>query len=327
MNQLLSVVVPCFNEEEVIEETWRRLSAQLERFSALHSLRYEVIFVDDGSRDRTLELLQQIHTKHATQFPSGLGFIRVISLARNFGHQVALSAGLTYAKGAATVAIDADLQDPPEVIGEMIARWQAGVDVAYGMRRTREGETAFKLLTARIFYVFVRKLTRIDIPLDTGDFRLMSRRALDAFNSMHERHRFIRGMIPWLGYRQEAVLYDRAKRFAGTTKYPFSKMLKLALDGITSFSNAPLQTAYLVGFGVAAMCVLFAIYVALRQIFFGFPVIGWASLMAAIMFLGAVQLICVGILGEYVGRIYDEVKRRPLFLIDEEASRGAREAF
>lgn len=322
MSKLLSVVVPCFNEQDVIEETERQLCTELERLCAARGLRYEVLFVNDGSKDATLELLQRIHANHAVRFPSGLGQVRVVSLARNFGHQVALSAGLSFAKGDAIVAIDADLQDPPAVIQDMVDRWEAGVDVAYGMRRTREGETAFKIFTAKMFYVCVRKLTRIDIPLDTGDFRLMSRRALDAFNAMPERHRFIRGMIPWLGFRQEAVLYDRAKRFAGTTKYPFSKMLKLALDGITSFSNAPLQTAYLAGFSVAGLSVLYAIYVLFRQIFWGFPVPGWASLMAAILFLGAVQLVCIGILGEYIGRIYDEVKRRPLFLVDNEGSRG-----
>jgi glycosyltransferase involved in cell wall biosynthesis len=323
MSRLLSVVVPCFNEEDVIEETWRRLSSELEGQAAAHALHYEIIFVNDGSRDATLGMLHQFHSKHADAFPSGLGMVRVVSLARNFGHQIALTAGLTFARGDATVAIDADLQDPPAVIGDMILRWNEGVDVAYGLRRSREGETWFKLATARAFYIVVRHLTRIDIPLDTGDFRLMSRRAVDAFNAMPERHRFIRGMIPWLGFRQEAVLYDRAKRFAGSTKYPFSKMVKLAVDGITSFSNAPLQTAYYAGFVIAAMSFVLALYIIARQLITGFPVPGWASLMVAILFLGSVQLVCAGILGEYVGRIYDEVKQRPLFLVDHEASRGA----
>jgi len=327
MSRLLSIVVPCFNEQDVIEETARQLTAESERLCATHGFCFEIVFVNDGSRDTTLSQLHQIHSKHAALGTPGapgsrtLGSVRVIALSRNFGHQLALTAGLAAAKGDAVVAIDADLQDPPAVIERMLVRYLEGVDVAYGMRRTREGETAFKLFTARLFYVFVRKVTRIDIPLDTGDFRLMSRRALNVFLAMPERHRFIRGMIPWIGFKQEAVLYDRAKRFAGVTKYPFSKMFHLALDGITSFSNAPLQTAYLAGFGVAGLCVLCGVYILLRQLLWGFPVHGWASLMVGMLFIGAVQLITVGILGDYIGRIYDQVKMRPLFIVDEEASR------
>lgn len=319
MPELLSIVIPCFNESEVIDETYRQLVAEMERICAVHSLRYELVFVDDGSSDDTRARLQRLHERH----PPGAGEVVVLSLSRNFGHQIALTAGLRAARGDAAVAIDADLQDPPHVIEEMVRRWKAGVDVAYGVRTSREGESAFKLATARAFYVLVRRLTNVDIPMDAGDFRLLSRRALDAFNDMPERSRFIRGMVPWLGLRQEPVPYARAARFAGTTKYPFTKMLRLAFDGITSFSTAPLKLTYLLGFGVALLCALYMAYVLVEKLFLGAPERGWSSLMAAILFLGAVQLISVGLLGEYVGRIYDEVKRRPLYVIDERESRLA----
>lgn len=317
MQQLLSVVVPCYNEQEVIEETHAQLVRELEAIAARHDLRYEIIYVNDGSRDRTLGLLQKIHASHT----SGRGKVRIAALARNFGHQLALSAGLFQAEGDAIVAIDADLQDPPAVIGEMVARWKDGADVAYGVRETREGETFFKLLSAKLFYLTVRRLTRIDIPLDTGDFRLMSRRALDIFKSMPERHRFIRGMIPWIGLKQIAVPYKRAARFAGETKYPLSKMITLALDGITSFSNAPLRAAYLMGFGVAFVSLLAALGLIIARLAFGNPTPGWTTLMVVILFLGAIQLVTVGILGDYLGRIYDQVKQRPLFILDDRESR------
>lgn len=317
MPKVLSVVVPCFNEEAVIHETFKQLVAECSRICRLHDMSYEIIFVNDGSKDNTLSLLHALHAGHT----DSVGQIKVLALARNFGHQIALSAGLKMATGHAIVAIDADLQDPPEVIEQMVERWKMGVDVVYGMRSRRDGESAFKLFTAKCFYKLLRKLTRVEIPLDTGDFRLVSRRALDVFNQMPERQRFIRGMIPWIGFKQEAVLYNRSKRFAGETKYPFTKMLRLALDGLTSFSNAPLQTAYLTGFFVAALCVLYAIVIIVRKFFIGYPVEGWSSLMVIVLFLGAVQLITVGILGDYIGRIYEEVKKRPLFIIDEESSR------
>ncbi len=321
MGKLLSVVVPCYNEQEVILETYTQLVQELERIVLRFDLSYELIFINDGSRDRTLPMLHELHAQHKTRHLNSRGEIMILSLARNFGHQIALSAGLANARGDAIVAIDADLQDPPAVIERMVEKWQEGVDVAYGVRSSRAGESWFKLFTARLFYKIVRRLTRVDIPLDTGDFRLMSRRALDVFNSMPERHRFIRGMIPWLGFRQEPVPYDRAARFAGVTKYPLSKMLKLALDGITSFSNAPLNSAYWLGMGVAVISVLYAVYVIVGNILGLNQVRGWPSLMVAILFLGAVQLITIGILGEYVGRIYDEVKKRPLFIMDERDSR------
>lgn len=321
MEECLSVVVPCFNEQEVIEETYKQLRAELEKISLKHGLKYEIIFVNDGSKDKTLPMLHNLQKSHLQSDAAGRGAIKVLALGRNFGHQIALTAGLTYATGEAIVAIDADLQDPPAVIEEMVCKWRAGVDVAYGVRVSREGESFFKLFTAKMFYRVVRSLTGVDIPLDTGDFRLMSRRALEIFNAMPEKHRFIRGMIPWIGFNQEAVPYKRAARFAGTTKYPLRKMLKLAFDGITSFSNAPLHTAYLFGLSVAGVCFAYLVWVICKVIFFGgFPVGGWSSLMVAVLFLGSVQLITIGILGEYIGRIYDEVKGRPLFIIDKKMS-------
>ena len=322
-SKLLSVVVPCFNEEEVIDETYKQLRNELERLATAYTLRYEILFVNDGSRDKTLLKLHQIHSNHSASAGTSQGKVVVLSLARNFGHQVALSAGLVQTKGDAVVAIDADLQDPPAVIEEMLRRYLDGVDVAYGMRASRDGETFFKVFSARLFYLIVRRLTRIDIPLDTGDFRLMSRRALNVFNSMPERHRFVRGMVPWLGFRQEPVKYARAKRFAGNTKYPLGKMLALALDGITSFSNAPLRTSYFMGVCVGIGSAFIAFYIVVNKLVTGYPVQGWSSLMVAILFLGSVQLVTIGILGEYIGRIYDEVKGRPLFILDEEASRLA----
>jgi dolichol-phosphate mannosyltransferase len=315
---LISVVVPCYNEEEVIVHTHAQLFQTLNKASDLFHCDYEIIYVNDGSKDKTLQLLQNIHM----EAKSNHGKIVVLSLSRNFGHQIALSAGLKNAKGDAIVAIDADLQDPPEVILGMIEKWQQGADVVYGVREQRAGESWFKLLTAKLFYLLLRKLTRIDIPVDTGDFRLMSRRALDVFNNMPECHRFIRGMIPWIGFNQQPIYYSRSSRFAGTTKYPFNKMLILALDGIISFSNTPLKMSYLMGFLVAGFCILYAFYILLAAIFQGFPVTGWASMMVCILFIGAIQLIAIGVLGEYIGRIYNEIKKRPLYIIDENSSRN-----
>lgn len=322
MSSLLSVVVPCFNEEEVIAETHRRLVAELERISIAHELRYEIVYVDDGSRDHTLALIQELCAHHHRTAPDSKGQVSVVALARNFGHQLALSAGLRRAKGDAVVAIDADLQDPPEVIEDMVRSWRAGHDVVYGVRLSREGESRFKKLTAHTFYRLVRRLTRMDIPLDTGDFRLMTRRVVDVLNGMGERQRFIRGMVPWIGFKQDVVHYHRAARFAGTTKYPLRKMLRFAFDGITSFSNVPLQLTYWFGLAAAFLALAYLGWVFFEWVALGTAVRGWSSLMAATLFLGAVQLITIGILGEYIGRIYDEVKRRPLYVIDEEASRS-----
>ena len=303
---LLSVVVPCYNEEAVIAETLQRLFA----FSRdVHQLEIEFIFVDDGSSDATRRILKQ----HALHDPR----IRVIGFARNFGHQIAVTAGIDAARGDAVVLIDADLQDPPEAIHGMIEKWRAGYDVVYGTRTDRPGESAFKLVTARAFYRLLNRLSDVPIPLDTGDFRLMSRPVVETLKAMPERDRFVRGMVSWAGFKQIALPYQRAKRFAGDSKYPLSKMLRFACDGIMSFSAKPLQLAMAVGMGTSLLALTGILYALFLRIFTNIWVEGWTALMIAVLFLGGVQLICVGILGEYIGRIYKESKQRPLYVVQE----------
>jgi glycosyltransferase involved in cell wall biosynthesis len=309
---LISVVVPCFNEAEVIAETVRRLQAFC---AAVQGARVELIFVDDGSRDNTREQLRAIASADAN--------VQVVGLSRNFGHQIAVTAGIDAARGEAVVLIDADLQDPPEVMHEMLAKWREGYDVVYGTRTERTGESAFKLGTARSFYRLLNQLSDIPIPLDTGDFRLMSRPVVEALKAMPERDRFGRGMVSWVGFRQTALPYRRAPRFAGTSKYPLRKMLRFATDGILSFSIKPLQMSITLGL-IAATCSMAGIaYALFLRLFTSIWVEGWTALMIAVLFIGGVQLICVGILGEYVGRIYNEVKRRPLYLLNEHIGRTA----
>lgn len=303
---LISVVIPCFNEEAVIQATYRRLTGIL---GAMAETQLEFVFIDDGSRDRTPALLRGLQDADPR--------VRVVFFSRNFGHQIAVTAGIEHASGDAVVLIDADLQDPPEVIEEMVARWRSGVDVAYGTRSTREGESALKLWTAKSFYRFINRISETEIPLDTGDFRLMDRRVVDAFLSMPERDRFVRGMVAWLGFRQESVPYRRAARFAGETKYPLRKMIRFATDGILSFSLAPLRLAIWIGFATAGVATLGIIYALLVRLFTNHWVPGWALLFIACMTLGSMQLVCVGAVGEYVGRIYGEVKRRPLYIVRE----------
>lgn len=304
---LLSVVIPCFNEQLVIQETHRSLLEALEKMPEGN---FELIYIDDGSRDKTLDILRELQKTDSQ--------VRVISLSRNFGHQVAVTAGLEHAKGDAIAIIDADLQDPPEVILEMLERWQQGVDVAYGVRAEREGETAFKLWTAKIFYRFINYLSDTAIPLDTGDFRLMDRQAVNALLEMPERDRFVRGMVAWIGFRQEPVYYRRAARFAGDTKYPLKNMLRFATDGILSFSTVPLRVAVYMGFAASGLSLLGIIYALTLRLFTDVWVTGWTLLFIAMLFLGGVQLLFLGIMGEYLGRIYGEVKRRPLYLIKEQ---------
>jgi len=304
--KLLSVVVPCYNEEEVIAASYSRICKVLD---ALHGYAWELIFVNDGSRDRTLELLKE--------FALGNARVRVLSFSRNFGHQIAITAGLDHAKGDAAIVIDADLQDPPEVIPEMVRAWADGNDVVYGKRRIRPGESAFKLLSAKYFYRFINRLADVDIPLDTGDFRLMDRKALDAFLNMREQHRFVRGMVAWVGYKQKAVEYDREARFAGVTKYPLKKMLRLATDAILGFSNVPLRLATIVGFLTSFLAFAGILYTLYAKLFTDETVAGWTFLMIAILFIGGITLVVLGIIGEYIGRIYSEIKKRPLYLLEE----------
>lgn len=302
----LSVVVPCLNEQEVICNTHRRLTAALEQAP----LTFEIIYVDDGSTDATPELLREIQMRDPR--------VRIVRFSRNFGHQIAITAGLEHASGNAVAIIDADLQDPPEVILEFLQKWMDGYDVVYGVRSERQGETAFKLWTAKVFYRFISKLSETPIPLDTGDFRLMDRRVVEALLSMPERDRFVRGMVAWLGFSQIAVSYRRAARSAGTTKFSLFKMLRFATDGIVSFSISPLRMATWIGFAASGLAIA-GIVLALLDQWFGVTglVKGWTSTFIAVLFIGGVQLICLGIIGEYVGRVYGESKRRPLYVVRE----------
>jgi dolichol-phosphate mannosyltransferase len=304
--QLLSVVVPCYNEEAVIAETNRRLS---ETLRALDGLDYEIVYVDDGSRDRTAELLAGLQARDPR--------VRVVRFSRNFGHQIAVTAGIAHAAGDAVVLIDADLQDPPEVIRDMVARWREGYHVAYGVRADREGETRFKLATAKAFYRLLNRLSDSPIPLDTGDFRLMDRVVVDALEAMPERDRFVRGMVSWVGFRQIAVPYRRAKRLAGESKYPLMKMLRFAVDGIASFSTVPLRLATYLGFLSSALALCGVAYALALRLLTSNWVPGWTAIFIATMFFGGVQLVSLGVVGEYVGRIYGEAKRRPLYLVQE----------
>ena len=306
---LLSVIVPCFNEEAVLRSTHERLTDVLR---ALNHLRFEIIYVDDGSRDQTQNILAELQEQNPE--------VRVLRLSRNFGHQIAVTAGLEQATGNAVVVIDADLQDPPEVIPEMVERWLEGNHVAYGSRIARAGESRFKLWTAKAFYRLINRLSDTRIPVDTGDFRLMDRKVVDVLLAMPERGRFLRGMVSWIGFRQVAVPYQRAPRPAGESKYPPFKMLSFAMDGIISFSVLPLKLAVwtgIVAIWIAVVGILVAVFVRLFALYDLRLGRGWASLFVAILFMGGIQLVSLGIIGEYLGRIYTEVKRRPLYAVEE----------
>ena len=300
---LLSIVAPVYDEEDLVEEFVARTCA------AVAGLHFELVLVNDGSSDRTPALLDQI----AAADPR----VRVIHLSRNFGHQAALTAGLEHAAGDIVAMIDADLQDPPELILEMIERWREGSDVVYAVRKAREGETAFKLATASWFYKLFDKLAQVDLEPNSGDFRLLDRRALDALLAMTERSRFLRGMTVWVGFTQTAVPYERDARHAGETKYTLRKMLRFSLDAIASFSHLPLQLATYAGL-LSASVAFIAIPIVIALHFTGSYLPGFSTLTIAILLLGGIQLIALGVIGEYVGRIYDEVKHRPLYIVREE---------
>jgi dolichol-phosphate mannosyltransferase len=302
---LLSVVAPVFNEEEIVQEFYRRVSAVLNGIGEP----WELILVNDGSRDHSPELMRELNACDAR--------VKVVSFARNFGHQVAITAGMDYAQGDAVVVMDADLQDPPEVIPDLLAQWRAGYQVVYAVRAERKGETWFKETTAKLFYRAIARITDIDIPMDTGDFRLMDRKVVNALNSMREKHRFMRGLSVWVGFRQTGVNYVRAERYAGETKYPLKKMLKFAMDGITSFSYLPLQLATYLGFAAAGLSLLGILIAVILRLSGSEAFYGQASTLVSVLFFGGVQLICLGIIGEYLGRIYDEVKGRPLYIVGE----------
>jgi polyisoprenyl-phosphate glycosyltransferase len=303
---LISVVVPLYNEEANVPELLRRITAIMDRVTAAHGETYEIVAVNDGSRDGTLAVLRAARSAQPR--------LVVVDLSRNFGHQIAATAGLETARGDAVVLMDGDLQDPPELIEGFLERWREGYDVVYATRKTRRGESFFKVLTARVFYRTIRRLTNVAIPVDTGDFRLMSRRVVDALALAREKNRFLRGLVSWVGYKQIGIEYERDARLSGETKYPFSKMLRFAIDGITSFSEIPLRLATYLGFCVSAFAFFYSILVIVLKIL-GYNEPGYTSMMVAILFLGGVQLITIGIAGEYIGRIYDEVKARPLYLL------------
>ncbi|MFN8482554.1 MAG: glycosyltransferase family 2 protein [Anaerolineae bacterium] len=305
-----SVVAPVYNEGQTLPEFHRRMVAVMES----QGEPFEIVLVNDGSRDNSLQVMHELR-KHDPR-------VKVLNFSRNFGHQVAITAGMDYAQGSAVVVIDSDLQDPPEVIPEMIAAWKDGADVVYGVREQREGETWFKLTTAKLFYRLIDRITSITIPVDTGDFRLMDRRVIDVMKELREHHRFMRGLSAWTGFRQTGVKYKRQPRYAGSTNYPLRKMVKLAWDAITSFSFAPLQLATSVGFIIAFLALL-GILVSIILRLFGHAIVGQATTLISVLFLGGIQLIFLGIIGEYLGRIYDEVKRRPLYIVADSEGFGA----
>lgn len=307
----LSIVIPVYNEEEVIDELYKRLESLkkllLEKIG-ISEKELEIIFVNDGSSDKTFHMLAKVVEENESY--------KMINFSRNYGHQIAITAGMEHSRGEAVVIIDSDLQDPPEFITELYKKFLEGYDVVYAVRKKRKGESWFKLFTAKVFYLLLKKIAHIDIPVDTGDFRLISRRVVTCLMKMEERHRFIRGMVSWVGYRQTGIEYEREERFAGSTKYPFKKMLSFAFDGITSFTNFPLKLSTYFGFTAAFLSFIYALYAVYLKVIAHRTVQGWTSLMVVVLFLGGVQLFSIGVIGEYLARINDEVKKRPLYLVE-----------
>lgn len=300
-----SIVIPVFNEEENVPVLYSRLKAVMSSFGK----NYELIFVNDGSKDKTLIVLKDLAQYDAC--------IKYIDFSRNFGHQVAVTAGLHFSEGQRVVIIDADLQDPPELIAEMNSKMDEGWNVVYAKRRERKGESFFKRITAKLFYRLLIRMTSVDIPLDTGDFRMMDRKVVNSLNKMPENHKFIRGMISWIGFRQTFVTYDRDQRYAGKTGYTLRKMLRFALDGITGFSTLPLKLAMYLGFLFSSVSFLLIIYALYSKFISDSYVQGWASIIISILFIGGVQLICLGLIGEYLIRMDANIRQRPLYIINE----------
>ncbi|MBV9706756.1 MAG: glycosyltransferase family 2 protein [Chloroflexi bacterium] len=302
LHPVYSIVAPVFNEEQTLPHFYKRIITVMEQMAES----FELLLINDGSRDASLQIMQNLH-EHDPR-------VRVVDFSRNFGHQIAISAGLDYAQGDGVIILDADLQDPPEIIPELIARWKDGAEVVYAQRSKRLGETGFKVITAKLFYRLVERITSIDIPRDTGDFRLLDRQVVETLVKMREQHRFMRGLSAWVGFRQEAVPYERQERLAGTTKYPLYKMIRFSLDAITGFSHVPLQLATTFGFLLAGASLIGIVIAVILRVFTG-AIVGQASTLILVLFLGGVQLIFLGILGEYLGRIYDEVRARPLYIV------------
>ena len=311
---LLSVVIPAYNEQESLHECHRRLTGVLSQLD----MDYELVFVNDGSRDRTLEILEQLQRDDS--------HVSVVDLSRNFGKEIALSAGLDMADGDAVVVIDADLQDPPELIPTFIAEWRKGFDVVYAQRTERKGESWLKRLTAHTFYRVMQNVTRIKMPRDTGDFRLLSRRAVLAMRRFREQHRFMKGLFAWIGFSQKAVQYQRDARFAGTTKWNYWRLWNLAIEGITSFTTVPLQFSMYIGLLTALGAFVYGSYILVRTLIFGNDVPGYPSLVVIVLFLGGVQLAAIGVLGEYLGRIFNESKQRPLYFVNTYVPAGSAQA-
>jgi glycosyltransferase involved in cell wall biosynthesis len=300
-----SIIAPIFNEVGNISELYRRIKVTMDQAGDS----WELLMVDDGSTDGSTDEIRKLAIQD--------GHIKPVIFARNFGHQLAVTAGLDYAKGQAVVIIDADLQDPPEVILDLISKWKEGYEVVYAQRSEREGESWFKLFTASLFYRLIYRITEVNIPMDTGDFRLLDRKVVNVMKGMRERHRFLRGMSTWVGFKQTGVLYKRAARHSGETKYPFKKMIKFASDAITSFSYFPLQLAMYLGFFTAGLSIIAIPVVIISRMVGSHAFLGQATTLIAVLFLGGVQLISLGILGEYIGRLYDEAKGRPLYIVRE----------
>jgi len=306
MKPKYSLVIPVYNEEKTLPELYRRISELMDRLDD----QAELILVNDGSKDRSLQLLRDLHERDPR--------VCYLSLARNFGHQIAVTAGLNYVRGEVIVILDADLQDPPELIPDMVEKWRQGYHVVYAKRTQRQKESWFKRFTAYVFYRLLKQLADVDIPTDTGDFCLMDRQVVDVLNSMPERDRYIRGMRSWIGFQQTAVYFERHPRFAGEVKYTFSKSLSLAINGLVSFSKVPLRISTYVGLLAAVAAIFMGLLVIYWRIFVPqSPLTGFTIILVAIFFLGAVQLVSIGILGEYIGRIYEEVKGRPLYTLSE----------
>jgi polyisoprenyl-phosphate glycosyltransferase len=302
--ELHSIVVPMYNEESVAEEFMRRAT---DAFASLPD--YEIIVVDDGSRDRTFEIVSAMAKADS--------HIKVVRFARNFGHQTATTAGIDLAAGDTVSVIDADLQDPPELIPEMVQAWRDGADIVFAVRESRTGESAFKKATASAYYRMLRRIASVDIPVDTADFRLMSRKATEGLKAMRERSRYMRGLVGWMGLERTTITYHRDPRFAGETKYPLRKMMRLAADGIISFSTIPLHVATFLGVAAAGLAFVYALYAIMMKVTGNYVVPGWASIMVSVLFVGGVQLITLGVVGEYIGRVYDEVRQRPLYLVSD----------
>jgi Glycosyltransferases involved in cell wall biogenesis len=305
MKARYSIIVPMYNEEEVIRHTYAKLKEVMDGYGEP----YELVFVNDGSKDQTVGIVEAICQRDNN--------VRLVNFSRNFGHQIAITAGMDYAQGDAIIIIDADLQDPPEVMLEMIEKWKEGYEVVYGKRLKRKGESAFKKITAKLFYRTMRSLTNFDIPMDTGDFRLIDRKVCDVLRGLKEKNRFVRGLVSWVGFRQTMVEYVREERFAGETKYPLKKMISFAVDGITSFSYKPLKIATYIGFALSASSFVYLLIVLCQRLFTSSTQPGWTTIVAINLLFNGIILMLLGLIGEYIGRIYDESKNRPLYIVRE----------